>query len=547
MLDEMGFLKKKNEKTKKHFIFTHIITVTTIAVILLVTFFVLKYSSFFPQRKTNAATSFVQHFTAGFSIESSASIATAASLGVDGVLNYGANYTGTDSFSQQLAAKNMKIIDDMPFDYLYDWEHGTISQAQLITDETSHLQSEENNSLIIGYWVLDDWTGTPGAAKPLLQQITALIHQYTPGKPAICGFGGGLSPSGKGGSLEDNATLNFSPTGCDMVDLYIYGDSGSNGTYDWGMTSVLPGVFSALKAQGWDQTQTPLVGSPQAFGGVVDGTQWPLPDAAAVEAQAKAYCQNGAIGLIYYDFSSGQNVSNDTSLQQGVKAGVADCQAIWGTTGTTPTGTGSPTGTITPTGTIMPTITGTTGTPTMPAGSTAVNITVCPHGLGKCGDNANTSGGNTTPQHTQRSIVLNFFNNGNVAATAQGTITYTATSETFQGTIPVSNLSAGQYVVKVATSGFLTAEYPTTISFTPGQTLTLPEIFLVNGDINNDNQLDILDYNLLISCYGSKQSSTSCSAPITTTNSGADIDDDKMVGGSDYNLFLRELSVQKGA
>jgi hypothetical protein len=267
------------------------------------------------------------NFIAVFSVDSASDLGKASSFGIGEVLNYGANYSGTDSYSQQVAANNMKIIDAMPWTYLRDYAQKSISQSQLITNLTNHLKAEQNNSLIVGYWVLDDWTYGDGTAKTLLQQMTSLIHQYTPGRPSICGFAGGLSSSGTGGSLDTNVADNFSPQGCDMVAPYIYADNGSHGTYDWGLTSVLPGIFSELASKGWDQTQTPLVGIPDAFGG---GT-WPTPDAAAVEAQAKAYCQNGAVGIIYYAFneSNGQDISDNTGIQQGVKAGSADCQNIW--------------------------------------------------------------------------------------------------------------------------------------------------------------------------------------------------------------------------
>lgn len=58
--------------------------------------------------------------------------------------------------------------------------------------------------------------------------------------------------------------------------------------------------------------------------------------------------------------------------------------------------------------------------------------------------------------------------------------------------------------------------------------------------MNKDNQLDIQDYNILLSCFDSKFNTSTC------ISKEADLDDDGTVGGADYNLFLRELSVQRG-
>ena len=94
--------------------------------------------------------------------------------------------------------------------------------------------------------------------------------------------------------------------------------------------------------------------------------------------------------------------------------------------------------------------------------------------------------------------------------------------------------------MKLHIDGYLTKQIPGyfTISSLP-EILSLPSLSLTAGDINNDNQLDILDYSILLSCFGSKFTSSIC------ISKEADITDDGAVTGEDYNLFLREISVQK--
>ena len=185
-----------------------------------------------------------------------------------------------------------------------------------------------------------------------------------------------------------------------------------------------------------------------------------------------------------------------------------------------------------------------------PSPATQVHLTVCLHGLGNCGDNVSpNSGGNTNLEHETRPVTLGLFDANDVlVASLAGTMKYSSASAKFLGTNPVpTSVQTGSYIVKIGSDGFLTKQYPGILQLTSGQTITLPPISMVTGNINNDNQLDILDYNLLTDCFGSKQSTAGCKTPPTASSSGSDINDDGKVDAADYNLFLRELSVQKSS
>lgn len=181
--------------------------------------------------------------------------------------------------------------------------------------------------------------------------------------------------------------------------------------------------------------------------------------------------------------------------------------------------------------------------PTIGPNDKVFSITVCPHGLGICGDNVNANGGgNEAPQHTTRMASINTLDaNNNVIASAEGTLVYNQSAKNFQGTVVLRNLVQGQYLTKVTVPGFLPKQFPGFINITATQGVTLPNISLVTGDTNSDGQLDISDYNIIISCYGSKANTSSC-----INKQAADINDDGVADGIDYNLFLRELSIQKG-
>lgn len=193
-------------------------------------------------------------------------------------------------------------------------------------------------------------------------------------------------------------------------------------------------------------------------------------------------------------------------------------------------------------------VSGTSPTVTPPPSGTTggASVSVCPHGLGNCGDNVSAaSGGNTNPKHPSRTVSIAFLDANNTpVSTQQGTVTYDTTAKTFTGSVSLSGVPNGQYLATISMDGFLTKQYPGIFTVS-GSTLSLPPISLVTGDINNDKQLDILDYNALISCFGSKQTSASCKYAPTSQSTGADINDDGEINAIDYNTFLRELSVQK--
>lgn len=284
------------------------------------------------------------HFIGGFGIETDAEIANAEADGIRATIVYGYTPQKNDALSLKLQAHNLKIIDAMPWEYLYYYEchmnstcpasefpELTTPQA-VFNDLIAHLKQVQNDPSIVGYWVLDDWSYGDGTGKDFLVQMNRLIHYYTPGKPSICGFGAGILPRSTASDYwNDGTAANFSPQGCDMVGLYIYADSNTTGTYDWTMSQILPTIFASLKKRGWDSTKEPLIGIPQAFGGTVGSDQWPIPDANNIETQSKTYCQQGATGIIYYQWvdTSEQSPMNNAQITQGIKNGIADCLEIW--------------------------------------------------------------------------------------------------------------------------------------------------------------------------------------------------------------------------
>ncbi len=307
------------------------------------------------------------HISGGFSIDTPEEATQAARDGVQVVFQYGQPPTENDELGKKLQSLHMKVIDGYISSYLYYYEcHRTHtvkppppwdtnpcttdshpelnSENALLANIAHHLQQVKNNPLIIGYWTLDDWVSwDAGSAQPLLIQIHHLIQQYTPGRPAICGFGGSMELQ-QGYGWDDWIADNFSPQGCDEVGLYVYASSLPNSTpaaspddYDWSMSQLLPAMLASLQQRGWDIAKEPLIGIGQAFGGPKAHTDsyWVTPGAKDIEAQSRSFCEHGATELAFYSWDdpaygpNTQSPMNNTTIDVGIQNGIAACKQYW--------------------------------------------------------------------------------------------------------------------------------------------------------------------------------------------------------------------------
>ncbi len=306
------------------------------------------------------------HIVGGFSIDTPEQATKAAQDGVQVVFQYGQPPSEHGEMGQKLQALHMKVIDGFISSALTHYEcHRTwtvkppppgatpfcavdnypqlSSEDALLKMVEQHLQQVRSNSLIMGYWVLDDWASwDAGSVRGTLIKIHDLIQRFTPRYPAICGFGGSL-PIGSNAGWNDQVAANFSPEGCDMVGLYIYAPSVSplsslSATdFDWSMPTLLPAIFSSLKSRGWDSAKEPLIGIGQAFGGpnASGDHYWITPRAEDIETQSKSFCAHGASGLVFYAWDDSgfghdaQTPGNSSEIEAGIRLGISACQQYW--------------------------------------------------------------------------------------------------------------------------------------------------------------------------------------------------------------------------
>lgn len=172
-----------------------------------------------------------------------------------------------------------------------------------------------------------------------------------------------------------------------------------------------------------------------------------------------------------------------------------------------------------------------------PSPNTMFSFSVSLRGIG--------TDGNAKPIRMQRMIVVDVYNSQNqLVVTRVGKVTYDAQKGLFDGEVSIGLLQPGEYTVKLKTSSYLQKTAPGIVTIRQGGGLyQIHKVTLVSGDVTNDNQTNILDYNVLMGCYSDLAPAKKCTA---TVRDMTDFNDDGKVNQYDYNLFLRELSNRSG-
>jgi hypothetical protein len=216
-----------------------------------------------------------------------------------------------------------------------------------------------------------------------------------------------------------------------------------------------------------------------------------------------------------------------------------------------PTLTPTPTVKITPTPTLTLTPTPTmtlTPTPTV-VSQTLISLVVQLDGIGSRGDNANPTGNslsNKNPLHKTKSTDIEIYDMSNHLVTSGiGSVTYNNSTGDFRSTLVLGNsIASGKYYLKVRVDKHLRKLIPSIQTINAGQNNQISSVALVAGDINRDNKLNILDYNMLLDCYSDLVEAAACTTQ--GKKDDTDINDDGFCNQIDYNLFIRELSTQPG-
>jgi hypothetical protein len=298
-----------------------------------------------------------------YNVQTEQEVADMAGDGLTAVIINDEDIPGMDA---AMESAGVRTVDTYPWvliaDYgCSDYFYGQATTCQ-ISDSTSawilsqlqaHLAAQQGNSNVIAYWILDDYPGADLSS--LLQKMHDLIvaSNHDPSasfsRPAICGVGGSIAPLSDTHITDADpimhgfkqALINFRPSYCDIVALYLYAGNMGYGypkdpsQYDWSMTYLLPAILKDLEGAGWSSSTEPLVALPQAFG----YDDWITPTGADLATQMTAYCKAGAVALFAYSWEDDYPVYNPNNpylelfnsedLRTGLQSGFTQCRTYW--------------------------------------------------------------------------------------------------------------------------------------------------------------------------------------------------------------------------
>lgn len=183
------------------------------------------------------------------------------------------------------------------------------------------------------------------------------------------------------------------------------------------------------------------------------------------------------------------------------------------------------------------------------SGGATLKFSIILDGVGVGGDSANpkaNSKSNKNPlvRSFNDFTIMAFDSQNTQEQTTKGTLNYNESSGKYEGSATLTNLKGQSHIIKVRVRDHLIKTLPGIQQIASGSaTYTMPEVNLVAGDINNDNVIDLLDYNILLGCYSDTSPAKACNPD---QKASSDLNYDGKVNLTDFTLFERELSVQNG-
>jgi hypothetical protein len=211
----------------------------------------------------------------------------------------------------------------------------------------------------------------------------------------------------------------------------------------------------------------------------------------------------------------------------------------------TPTRTPTPINSPTPTHTSTPAH---TLTPTQASTGTVFELTALLHGIGNAGDNVNPtqhSLSNKNPIRRDRPVTFELYKADNTKLkTYIGNLVYDSATGSFKGSLAagLDSIPSASYRLRIKVKGYLSKSI-TSHQVTSGVVNVIPSYSLTAGDIDDDNRLSILDYNIIVNCYTFPGLPSKCNYAQAQL---ADVNDDGKNDEADILLFVREITVQSG-
>lgn len=197
-----------------------------------------------------------------------------------------------------------------------------------------------------------------------------------------------------------------------------------------------------------------------------------------------------------------------------------------------------------------------TPTPTPSPDENNLTITVGADGIGVTKRIPLGGNLNPTPDNTNLNVRL-YGTTGDelnlLVLDEETTFSYNEITKKLDGSVSIpTNLQEGRsYNLFLIGARYKYSQFPGSITLTAADKIVQNDNFnLITGDINKEgdsfNHIDLLDYNLLISCSIYSQDSEACDSKEEYRDI-ADLNFDGLVNEDDYTLFLKEVANQQGA
>lgn len=145
---------------------------------------------------------------------------------------------------------------------------------------------------------------------------------------------------------------------------------------------------------------------------------------------------------------------------------------------------------------------------------------------------------NRSPKHLTRHVTVGIYDMKNqLVKEGNGFIIYDRIN-LFKGTIHFGPVNNGMYFIKIQSPRVLKEiARPTFQILDSGRLNFIPEVAFMQGDINDDNKIDITDYNLALPCFQDKR---------CQDKELIDFNDDGTANIIDYNILLRNYRQFQG-
>ncbi len=133
---------------------------------------------------------------------------------------------------------------------------------------------------------------------------------------------------------------------------------------------------------------------------------------------------------------------------------------------------------------------------------------------------------------------------GNVVSTQNTNLTFNKSTKKFTGSLPLPPaLQNSDFNLSIQSPGYFQSTTTQILSSLSGKTKTVSLPDLTAGDIDGDDESNILDFNTLLSCsIFSKDNSRACNDKTgRSLKTAADLNGDGEVDQDDYTILLRNL------